>query len=113
MRVLRDTPGRTLGDTARAPYHETLWLYGHLVAQDRRARLVRQGERLGDATHQAIAFHDPKRLQSLGRDYEKAIGLEGAAVTSDPTFLEKARAFLLNGEQVIGDSPEPQPGGID
>jgi hypothetical protein len=59
---------------------------------------------LGDAAQTAVAFHDPKKLQSLGRDYERAIGLEAEPVTSDPSFLEKAKAYLLNGEQVIGDT---------
>lgn len=57
---------------------------------------------MGDAAYQAVAFHDPKKLQSLGRDYEREIGIGGEAVTSDPAFLDKAKAFLLNGEQVPG-----------
>jgi hypothetical protein len=83
-----------------------------LLAQEQRDRLVRQGERIGDAVYTAVAVNDPKRLQTIGRDYEQSIGLGTDTVTSDPNFIEKAKAWMLNGEQIMG-SPEPQPGGID
>lgn len=67
---------------------------------------------MGDAVYTAVAVNDPKRLDTIRRDYEKQLGLEADTVTNDPSFLERAKAFMLNGEQVIG-SPEPQPAGLD
>lgn len=57
---------------------------------------------MGDASYLAVAFHEPKRLATLGRDYERSIGLEGTDVSADSDFLARAKAFMENGEQVIG-----------
>lgn len=62
------------------PYALTLREFLTLMDRDRIARIVAQGDRVGDAGLTAIAFHEPEKLRA---EYERVADLAGTRPTTE------------------------------
>lgn len=95
---------RSIRDVAQDPYHLTLWTYAQLLGADYREQLRRRGEQLQDAANTAVAFHDPKKLETLGRNHDRAIGLEEPA----EDVVKKLAGLISATDQIMAQLDEAE-----
>jgi hypothetical protein len=79
-------------------YALTLWTWGHSVAQEKRDRLLGQGERLTLAVDVALGVNDPKKLKDRFRDYEDELGLRETAEDAVSKGIDLAAKVTLAAE---------------
>lgn len=85
----------------RAPYHQTVWAYCHLLQRDRLEDLRDRGRELRTAGLMTLAFHEPKKLNEEHQRLLAAAGLLGAPESPDDA---RARALALVADVARVDS---------
>lgn len=112
MRVARDT-GRSIASVAGDSYALTLFAWGHLIADDARDRLLRQGESLGLANDIAIGFHEPKKLKDRHLEYQDALGMRESAEDAVSRGIDLAAKVALAHETDAMVRHQATPGGVE